>query len=236
MTSDFSQAILWGALRGACVHSLIYPLDVIKTNLQIRPGATTYTTALELLRNQRLYSGFSSQILQTTLKQTWCWPIICFLPAYFKEQSFHLVSQNILTGLVIASLDAAILTPLEKRKIASMTKTTLHQNKTMAAHFAKLSVSWCTFLTVQALFRSQYDRKPTPLELAVIGVKTAFIVSAAAAPFDVLNTYKQSGIDFYSGNKARSLFRGWHLRALSLTIHSVASVFVMEKLKKLSPS
>ena len=73
----------------------------------------------------------------------------------------------------------------------------------------------------------------------VIGVPVAIVVSLVTAPFDIANTLKQakdlSPTHLLSRVAMSKLYRGWPLSVLSLTIHNIASVIVIDKLgQKLS--
>lgn len=242
---------LWGIARGVSVHSLIYPLEVIKIRLQCAQGESrTSRIALTMFRQEGMgafYKGLTPQLIKTSIKQVWCWPMMIGMPCIFQGYQIGNLGQQALTGLTIATMDAAISTPLERAKILSAFrgKSTFSLKNTykdgwrgFTAHWSKLTVNWMTFLIAQKYFRDQ-ARGPSdePLSLpqrTKIGAQVALVVSAVSAPFDVANTLKQaqnlSPSHLFSQNGIFKWYRGWPLSALSLVIHNVASVIVIEEI------
>jgi len=242
---------LWGIGRGISVHSLIYPLEVIKIRMQCFQGESkSVQIAMALLRQEGIgafYKGLAPQLLKTSIKQVWCWPMITGMPSVLQRYQIENLGQEAITGLSIATIDAAISTPLERAKILSAFRGTSKfclQNayrdgwKGFAAHWSKLSVNWVAFLTAQKYLRDQSSRSSKdPLsfpQLSKIGVQVALIVSLVSAPFDIANTLKQAQnltpSHLLSRNGVFKLYRGWPLNALSLVIHNIASVTLIEKL------
>src|ERR1700688_2236158 len=93
--------------------------------------------------------------------------MITELPVYFKRYNAGELQRQILTGLSIATIDAAITTPLERVKIRSafsgksrFSLDDLYKNgwRGFAVHWAKLSVNWIAFLAAQKHLRER-DRK-----------------------------------------------------------------------------
>jgi hypothetical protein len=144
---------------------------------------------------------------------------------------------------LIATVDAAVLTPLEKMKsqLASQGggEFCLKNGwQGVLPHFAKLSSNWVVFLVAQKYLRDQArSSSGQPLSLSQkikIGVKIALLASVVSAPFDFANTVKQvkneSAARLFHRSKVLKLYRGWPLSAFGLVTHGVASVFLLEKL------
>ncbi len=248
---NLARSSLWGIGRGISVHSLIYPLEVIKIRQQCSQGETKSTQiALTLLRQEGIgafYKGLFPQLLKTSIKQVWCWPMITGMPSILQNYQIDTLTQQALTGLSIATIDAAISTPLERAKIISAFRGTnkfCFKNvysegwRGFATHWSKLSVNWVTFLTAQKYFRDQSSRMSKQSlsfpELTKIGIEVALIVSLVSAPFDIANTLKQAQnltpSHLLSRQGIFKLYRGWPLNALSLVIHNIASVTLIDRL------
>ena len=117
---NLAWSSLWGIGRGISVHSLIYPLEVIKIRQQCSQGQTmSIRIAMALLRQEGIgafYKGLTPQLLKTSIKQVWCWPMITGMPSILQRYQIDNLSQQAITGLSIATIDAAISTPLRKSK------------------------------------------------------------------------------------------------------------------------
>lgn len=243
----------WGVARGIFVHTLIYPLEVVKIRQQCSKNAEkSIQIASELFQKEgfgAFYSGLPPQLLKTSLKQVWCWPMITGVPDFLQRYGIGDIQRQILTGLSIATIDATITTPLERIKIISASTgkgsfSLLNAYKDgwrgYSTHLAKLSMNWGAFLTAQEYLRarskSESDQPLTLPQLAKVGAQVALIVSLVGAPLDIANTLKQaknlSPSSLLVGNRISKLYRGWPLNALSLVVHNVASVVVIDKLSE----
>lgn len=249
---SWQKSSLLGVVRGVTVHSIIFPLEVIKIQQQASlKKEMSYRIAANLLRTEGIggfYRGIVPQLVKTSLKQAWCWPIITELPKKLERYRVNPYVQQFLTGLSIATIDAAITTPLERLKILTIVNKPRELSFKniykegwygFRAHWSKLSVSWVLFLLAQKYFRERYREKsggqPLSLpQLMDIGIRVAFVVSLCTAPFDVANTLKQSRninpISLFSGNWPGKMYRGWPLNMLALVIHNIASVILINKL------
>lgn len=256
--SALQHSFLWisclGAARGVCVHTIIYPLEVIKTHQQCQLGhqaEMAYKIAHLLFKREGIsvfYRGLSFQLLKTTMKQAWVWPIISKVPPQLKEYQIKEQGQMAITGLLIATIDAFLTTPLEKVKILSITSSEKKASlKNMykkgwgglTTHWAKLSVLWPTFLVTQNALRKRSleqskKEKLNVRELTSIGIQVAIVVSLVSAPFDRANTLKQAldqsqAFSFSKINFKKS-FQGWPLSIFILSIHNIASVILIDKL------
>ncbi len=249
--TDLVVSSFLGIARGVFVHSVIYPVEVVKVRYQCSPGDPKISEiALRIFQQEGIgafYKGLAPQLLKTSFKQVWCWPMITGMPSVFKDNRVGDLGQQALTGLSIATFDAATSIHLDRAKIVSAftgTSKFCFKNaykegwKGFSTHWSKLSVNWVTFLTAQKYLRDQSSStRPLPLlEVTKIGIQVALIVSLASAPFDLVNTLKQAQNTPFSQVLRRygffKLYRGWPLSALSLVIHNIASIFLIEKLTK----
>jgi hypothetical protein len=242
-----------GVVRAIVVHTLIHPLEVVKIRQQCSQGKSkSARIALALLQQEGIgafYKGLFPQLLKTSVKQFWCWPMIIEMPSVLQRYHIENLQQQALTGLSIATIDAAISTPLERAKVVSAFRGTSKFSlknvykdgwRGFTTHWSKLSVSWVTFLTAQKYLRDRSRRsidEPLSLpQLVKIGTQVALIVSLVSAPFDVANTLKQaqnlSPSSLLNRNGIFKLYRGWHLHALSLTAHNIASVTLIDWMKR----
>ncbi len=246
------QSSFWGTLRGILVDTLIYPLEVVKIRQQCSKDSEKSIRIAKRLFQEEGYRGFYKglypQLLKTSLKQIWCWPMITGMPYFLRSYGLRDTNQQILTGLSIAIVDAAITTPLERAKIFSaltgktpFSLANVYKDgwQGFTVYWAKRSINMVTFLTAQEYLRNHSRGKLEKLrlsELTRIGVEVAVIVSLVSAPFDIANTLKQAQnlypSHLFLEKRFFRLYRGWPINALSLVIHNVASVILIEKLRK----
>ncbi len=247
MSNDLLSSSLWGVARGITVHTLIFPMEVVKIRQQCAlPESNCIQVALTLFREEGLaafYKGLAPQLVKTSLKQIWCWPMITGIPPLLKSYKIENLPGLALTGLSIATIDAAIGTPLERAKIISAFRGTSKFSLKngwdgFSTNWSKLSVTWTAFLIAQKYLREQsiaLSGGSLPLsQLVKIGVQVAFIVSLLSAPFDIANTLKQaqniSPSHLFTRNGIFKIYRGWPLSALSLIIHNIASVILIDRI------
>ena len=237
------ESSVLGAMRGVLVHTMIHPLEVIRFRYQCSLSREKYGEVIRSLWSQGgitgFYRGLSSQYMKITLKQIWCWPMITgvpqILPAWVKGD---LLRQGI-TGVAIATMDAVVTNPLEKRKIHAAVKGNtplswreLYVNgwKGVGAHFAKSSTAWVTFLVAQKVFQNRESRgSSSPLsvgQLCKVGAEAGLVVSVICTPFDWANTLKQLQGSQVSYSWLR-LCQGWPLYATSLIIQNIASAALL---------
>ncbi|MCB1114152.1 MAG: MC/SLC25 family protein [Chlamydiia bacterium] len=239
-----------GIARGVFVDTLIYPFDVIKIRQQNLPGSgSCIKIAMEIFRQEgfkAFYAGLTPQLYKNGLRHTWWWPVMTQMP---KELKPHIQSPFLgqaLTGFFIGTLDAMLSAPFERGKVLSAAageskfslSTALESGwQGVSVSWAKRSVSMMTFLCTQEHLREAYrrDKKPlNPATLTYIGTQVAFIVSIVSAPFDFANTKRLSQevkpADLLSVKSFSQFFRGWPIHLLSLVVHNVASVVLLEKL------
>ncbi|HSX11527.1 MAG TPA: MC/SLC25 family protein, partial [Chlamydiales bacterium] len=238
-TSLLAQSSLLGIARGVITHTLIHPLQVIKNRQQYSPHAEKCTQiARDLFREgpKSFFRGLTPELVKTSLKQAWVWPMIVGFPP--DKYNLGKVERQTLKGLSIAAIDAA-LTPLDGAKIRSaltgknkFSWAELHENgwRGWRANLTNRSVQWVTFLVAQQELRDRkQSEKPLSLpQLSAIGVQVALIVSVLSAPFDTKNTRKQaenqSPKQPLARTTLRTSYRGWPVSAISLVIQNIASI------------
>ena len=234
--SDYLQISLLGLGRGILVQSLIYPLEVARTHLQLKLEEKAHLVIRNLIREGRLYRGLSFEIVQK-IPNAFCWPLMTYLLPSLHKHDVPKPAALTLTAFSIAALNTTVATPLEKGKIVSMIRTFSWKEvyrdgyQGAKAYFARLFVNWWVFLQAQDYFRKQHVAAPTVCELVTDGMKTAFLVSVMAAPFDAANIVTQAGGNpraLLSGSVVRNVYRIWPLRLISLNAHTIASIYLME--------
>lgn len=249
-SSNLMQSSLWGTIRGLYVETLLYPLEAVKIRQQCsHTSEKSIYIARRIFQQEGVsafYKGLSPQLVKTGIKQIWCWPMIMGIPNFLKKYGIGTIHQQILTGFSIATVDALITTPLERAKVLSalsrkrsLSLASIYKDgwRGFTTYWAKRSINWCTFLTAQKYLRDcdhiESERRSFSA-LAKIGIQVALIVSIVSAPFDIANTLKQADNQALFSRLSRQgvwkLYRGWPLNALSLIVHNVASIIVIEKL------
>lgn len=251
--SSFLLSSILGIVRGVAVHTSIYPLEVVKSHLQVSKEPIRTLEAVQAILQKggfkAFYQGVRVQLLKTSLKQAWCWPVITEVPHLLKDQKVDKRYHTVLTGEAIATVDALVTHPLEKAKFKeifneSQKKLLFNAYKQswqgLLTYWTHRSVAWISFLTAQQYFRDQLKQedptqKLTLPQLVQVGLKVAVVVSLALAPFDVANTRKQarnlSPQVLLSKKAIPMLYRGWHINLVSLAVHNIASVVLIDQLQ-----
>lgn len=248
LTNDLLRCSILGVVRSCSVHVLIYPLEVIKIRLQSSQNDAILNIAKCIFQEMSFlgfYKGFSAQVIKTGVKQIWCWPLIYYFPQTIKDPSFNELHKQALTGLSIAMVDACISTPLERAKIVAIVSNranNVFQNvykngyKGFFFHWMKLSVCWVSFLTTQQYLRDQKKLQKQTIslkDLMEIGVKTAFVVSFLAAPFDLLSTHgflKSSSCKKMTSSKSLKVsLRTIPITFTALVVQNISSVFLIDR-------
>lgn len=248
------ESSAFGVVRGLFVQTLIFPFEVLKIRVQ---GSQDSEKSIKIAQRvfqqegwKAFYTGLYPQLVKTSLKQIWCWPMMTTIPGVCHRYGIEgIYAQQVVTGLAIAAVDAAATTPLEKVKISSAFNGRVIYSLWGAykegwhgftAHWAKRSINWVTFLTSQKYLRdrarAQSEQPITIPQVLKIGTQVALIVSLVSAPLDFVNTRVQTQKFKFSHLVSRDGFlmvcRGWHLNAVCLIIQSVASVFLFELLDR----
>lgn len=224
---DYLHCSFYGALRGISVHTLIYPLEALKIRQQVNSGNVIHVAhqMFKLEGFKGCYSGLSSQLLKTTVKQIWCWPMIIGVPSYMKKQGYSSFYQQLCTGITIGFFDSVLTLHFEKDKILSVLgKKTPNYWGGWRAYWLKLSVNWTSFLLAQNHFKKQ---NPSITDLLWTALKVSIVVSFVSAPFDFQATLNMSQM-----HGKKMVFRGWPISAITLMIHSTASLYLINKLEK----
>ncbi len=235
------QVSLLGALRGMVVHTALYPIEVVKIRQQINPQPEkAYCIAKRMFQEEGLwtfYRGITPQLVKTSCKQAWSWPMIIGIPPYLERLGVPIYGQEVITGVSISLVDTVLTTPFERWKMEAIVKKgkplriPYRPWQGWKTHCSKLILGWCTFLVAQRYFRDSQRNKQEPLSLSqmvVIGFKVAVVVGIISAPYDFLTTRALSQV--IERNSLRSLFRGMPLNTLKLSVHNIASVALIEKL------
>jgi|GEM_PF-5458739 len=209
LSNILGSSSMLGLARSLSVQCCIYPLDVMKL-VQQQPGNNEkiHEVAGRIFRSEGVsgfYKGLYPQLAKSSLKQIWNWPMIVNMPGFWSRYSTSDTMQMALTGLSISLVDS-ITTPLERAKVLSavgkgetLSWKDIYKEgwRGIGANVSHSSVAWVTFLVSQKHFREK-ERASSGVEdlsfmqLIRTGVKVGVVVSAIKAPFDVINTMKQS--------------------------------------------
>ncbi len=250
MSVKVSSSFLYGALNGLGVATMLRPLEVLKIRQQCASGRErrVIDVVKVILRSEGgrgFYAGLLPKLMKRGLQQGLNWPMIVFLPPFFRSYGYGSTEQKILTGGSIALFNT-ILQPLEQATIKSAVSGKMGFSKIRldwsvwqggATSLAKRSVSMTTFLIVQMHLNKQYrisNGQVSGVNVLKIGIQSALVVSIVAAPFDVANTLRQaqgeSLLSVLKGGRIARLYRGMPLNFLALVVHNVASAALMDQL------
>ena len=192
---------LLGMGRSVVVHTIIYPIEAVKTLYQSKTTPEkSYEIAKRLFQTEGIlgvYRGLAPKLVSTVTKQAWCWPMITGVPIHLKKYNINPYVEQGLTGLAIATVDAGVTTPFDRLRILMTTKRdqelsfkNTFQNgwHGVVANWSKLSVSWSVFLVAQKALRDrEKERSGTPdlslSQLTKVSIQVAGIVSVCMAPF-----------------------------------------------------
>lgn len=247
--SKFIQSCYLGFLRGVSVDMMIYPIEVVKTRQQCsKESEKSFIIAKKLFQEEGFkgfYKGLPHYLLRN-FKQFWSWPMAIEIPKFLNSYKIQKIYQYPLTAISIATVDT-LLAPLD----AAKTSLILNRKRRFSlidaykdgwhgsgTYFTKRSVTITTFLIAQEYLRESNRKSSNYLNLSELiktGIQVALPVSIVAAPFDIINTLKQANLkysDLFSRSNISKIYRGWPLNAVSLVIHSIASVALMEKLSE----
>jgi hypothetical protein len=259
-TSDFLTTCLYGASRGILVQSLLYPLEVVKTNQQ---ASTTYASSREVTSHLwktkgplAFYSGLSPHLAKTILRQAWWWPAIIYIPPALKERGYSTFMQQALAGVAVATIDAVITTPLEQKRIlASVQKKTENLLPSpikngwvgVIPYWRQQSITWAALLVGQKHFREKRAKEPRIqkhshfVDLLDTSLRLSAIAAIITTPFNTANVLKQSSGKSLSqsvGKTNRSFFssvrymyRGLPLNFTMLMCQVSATVVLIDHLE-----
>ncbi|MBS0585823.1 MAG: hypothetical protein JSR76_05945 [Verrucomicrobia bacterium] len=244
MTTDSLSVSALGIARGVVVTVFTHPIDTVRYHLQTSPEKLQCRDVIKTIWQRSsfrgFYGGLTPHLGKTVLKQAWLWPMIAGVPARLEKHGIESPYKEVLTGIAIAFVDAAITTPFEKAKITGAAQgqkiswQSLRKGWTgTTTNFARLSVTMSTFLVTQERLRRHYSQKSHSLafsELAKIGVITAIVVSIVSAPFDAANTRKQT--DTKSIKLFTRPYRGFPCYFTTLVIQNMASAWLIDYLAR----
>lgn|GEM_PF-1400426 len=237
---------LVGVVRGVAAQIFFYPFDTIKTRQQAaeQPLSARAITALLIKEGGwgAFYKGFLYKTAKTAVKQAFCWPLITGLPPCFNQ--LGAVEQQLVTGLVVAQVDALVSKHLDGLQIRSMVrgKTATLSSLSQAGHgyltyLGHLTIAWSASLAALKWFELKEVKngeKLTPLQTAQVGVSAGLFSSCVSAPFDAANTVKQArGLSlgtFVRQQGFSALLRGLPLRTGVIVGQNVVSAFTIREL------
>ena len=230
-----------GVAASIIVQMTTYPLDVVKL-LQQDPRSTKRCdqVAIALFQKEGLcgfYKGIVPRMIEVSQKQIWCWPLITKLPPFFKKCGYNEPEQQALTGLTIATMDAFLGTPFDSLKLRAIYGLKRKVSwRGFPTNFAKRIVGWTTFLIAQNHFSNKLTcgKRLSLLQSIFVAWHTAIAVSLTQAPFDVLNTLRQTDNVLqvkFSIPFIRRMYRGWPLSFTALMIQNLSSVILIDRLK-----
>ena len=243
--TSIAQTTFYGALRGLCVHGMIFPMDVIKVRQQATGGSIMEVVRHVLQTEGKVgfYKGILHKNTKVIVKQMWCWHFILGGPRYLERYQLEELQKQALTGLAMAKIDAVTSKHLDRGQIVSafqgenLSIRALFKegSKGYTTYWSHLSVAWCTSLVALKYFKQREgDQKLSLSQQVKVGVEAGAVVSLATAPFDCANTIKQTRDlrikQFILENGYRALFRGASIRAVALVIHNIATSIVIEAL------
>lgn len=206
-----------GMLRGAFSLILEHPLDTIKTYWQARPSRTAFKDICKELYSRKgwlgFYSGAVPNVLRVMIKQAYRYPLMVALPVIYSNIFNTLIVVSVATGLTVALLEGAIITPLERFKVWLMTFPRasggisafidVARHHVVAVIYQGLGVtvvrqvvSWVTFLVVhdQSIYwAKQILGVDTPSLgwLLIISIIVGGINTAVVLPIDSIKTNVQ---------------------------------------------
>lgn len=237
LQDNILKSSAYGIARELVVQPVLYPLEVIKIRHQ-----NSSQTACQIARRMHdegigsFYKGFVPQMTKVFMKPLWRFPLMTEIPKALP--TLDPFQQQAIAGLTIATTDALITTPLEKMKIQSAVSGVSCSSRPInkeawsgfSAYWFKLAANWVTFLVAQKYVREKISpNKPLSFSQTIVaGVSVALIVSVVAAPFDMMNTLAQTNNN--QKLKCTMFYRGWSLSVLSLLIHNIASVYMLDRL------
>jgi hypothetical protein len=239
------KASVLGMLRSAVVQTMISPLKVIEMHQQSYMNQErSYQVAYRLYKAggvRVFFDGLSAEFIKIPLRSM-CWPMIVGIPSILNRYKIGILKKQLITGVSIATLDTFVTAPLQKVRFLSVLKTGEKLSlrslyKGGWSYWSLLSVQWSTFLMAQQYLKDRIHKgshaKLTKLQLLEVACPTAVTVSVFAAVFKTACTLIQGqgrNLDL-SYLLSRKGFRGWPMSVLSLLIHNIASVALIDLLE-----
>lgn len=251
------EASLWGVGNACAVAPVTVPLDIIKTRLLCSKTPMNTPQVIRQMWQEGgvavFYRTFPYEFSKTVLRQAYVWPLMTTCPQMLQDRGVENdLAQKILVGVIAATVDAVVITPLERARVQnslhnappiSIQKFYKNGWSGFATYWTKRSVGSSTFWIAQGYFREK-NRKGTEdltaQELIKTGVEVACVVGLVLVPFDGANTLKLgqgvSPLTLFSPEGLKRACRGAHLSVAAMVINNTASVCLAEKLTRRSSS
>jgi len=130
----YMKTALIGVARGAIGLLWEHPLDSIKTQWQTNVHVAKSTDIINHIYKEKgiigFYRGFIPNLVKVSSKNIYRWPLMLYLPQYFKKFNENLFKNKrfnsdsickIQTGFTIANFETMFICPMERLKVFFMT-------------------------------------------------------------------------------------------------------------------
>lgn len=206
----YMKTALIGVTRGAIGLVWEHPLDSIKTQWQTNIHVVKSTEMINYIYKEKgilgFYRGFLPNLIRQSSKNVYRWPLMLYLPQFFKKFNQSLFKNSklnsdsfckIQTGFTIANLETMFICPLERLKVFFMTHAA-NENKhySFLKHFyimnkgnmlnqlfkglepslLRSNISWISFLYLDHETRSFLKRRRNVEELDMYDLIFASII------------------------------------------------------------
>ncbi len=219
-----------------------HPFDVMKTWWQANPGLPSLKVVISRIHQARgvygFYCGFLPNMIRILSKQAYRYPLMIFLPLFYKSIFEEKWFISFLCALTIAFFEVLVITPLEHLKVRLILifqKNHLSFDVYKGFHIVALRqiVSWGSFLCSHDLLTFIFPNA----HFLIIGVMVGILNTLCTLPFDCMKTCIQSGkartiqeayaqIHSYKG-----FYKGVEPRMIQYTINAAFTLFILEKFK-----
>lgn len=208
--SFYMKTALIGVTRGAIGLIWEHPLDSIKTQWQTNVHVVKSTEMINFIYKEKgilgFYRGFVPNLIRQSSKNVYRWPMMLYLPQFFKKFNMNLFKNSklnsdsfckIQTGFTIANLETLFICPLERLKVFFMThgsKENKHYSflkhfyilnkgnmvnqlfKGLEPSLLRSNISWISFLYLDHETRSFLKRRRNVEELDMYDLIFASII------------------------------------------------------------
>lgn len=206
----YLKSALIGVARGAIGLIWEHPLDSIKTQWQTNIQVVKSTEMIDCIYKEKgvlgFYRGFLPNLIRQSSKNIYRWPLMLYLPKYFKkifENYFSKTKLNndsfckVLTGFTIANLETLFICPLERIKVFFMTHVNEQKKnysylkqfyilykgnlikqlfKGLEPSIIRSNISWISFLYLDHKTRTFLKKRRNVNELDIYDVVFASLV------------------------------------------------------------
>ena len=145
----YLKTALIGVTRGAIGLIWEHPLDSIKTQWQTNIHVIKSSEIITYIYKEKgiigFYRGFLPNLVRQSSKNMYRWPLMIYLPKYFKKCNEYLLGNTnfntdaickIQTGIAIANIETFFICPLERLKVFFMTHIAKdNKNYSFLKHF-----------------------------------------------------------------------------------------------------